>query len=149
MGFLLCARTIIIYFQCTEHFAPIRFVITAIDSITPAHNKLTKVPASRKTPVQNPVPHPPLVDIIIIHIRAPGLTPPGRQKRHMAWSSRHIHFPFVYRRGYRGSQRVVIFLCVSLRPLRFSESSRKIINSLFLGSELVFLSFLRPLCFRL
>ena len=93
MGFLLCARTIIIYFQCTEHFAPIRFVITAIDSITPAHNKLTKVPASRKTPVQNPVPHPPLVDIIIIHIRAPGLTPPGWQKRHMAWSSRHIHFP--------------------------------------------------------
>ena len=33
------------------------------------------------------------------------------------------------RRGRGGSQRVVVSLCVPLRPLRFFESSRKIIKS--------------------
>ena len=33
-------------------------------------------------------------------------------------------------RGRGGSQRIVIFLCVPLRSLRFSESSQKIIKSL-------------------
>jgi len=36
----------------------------------------------------------------------------------------------INRRGRGESQRVVIFLCVPLRSLRFSESSQKIIKSL-------------------
>jgi hypothetical protein len=45
-------------------------------TIIPGLNKLSNVPASQKTPVQLLVPIPPLVDIMIIHIRDLKLTPP-------------------------------------------------------------------------
>jgi len=42
----------------------------------------------------------------------------------------------IYRRGRRGSQRVVILLCVPLRSLRSFESSRKIIKRLLRSPDL-------------
>jgi len=40
------------------------------------------------------------------------------------------HGKKINRRGHRGSQRGVIFLCVPLRSLRFFESPHKIIKIL-------------------